>query len=90
MVQAAHQVAEANCPDFRTNFFRLCGTTLIMTAIFRRGMPAKNMRQNVQKPEQLDAAASGNMATVQTNGHRDNAFCVPDTPCGFVVLVGVG
>jgi len=36
-----------------------------MRAIVHRAMPAGNMPQDVQKPEQLDAASSGNMTTVR-------------------------
>src|ERR1700691_3260496 len=65
MVQAVHRVAEADCPHLWTKFSRLCGTMPTIRAIVHRAMPAGNMRQDVQKPEQLDAASSGNMTTVR-------------------------
>ncbi|HUD46595.1 MAG TPA: hypothetical protein VMR33_07180 [Candidatus Baltobacteraceae bacterium] len=57
-------------------------------------MAAENIRQVVQKTEQLDPASSGNMTTVRTAVHgvesasSDNAFCVPDTPRGSAVVPG--
>jgi hypothetical protein len=94
MVQAEHRVVETDCPQLRTKFSRLCGTVPTMRAIVHRAMPAENMRQNVQKPEQLDAASSGNMTTVRMAVHAvksariDNVFCVPDTPRGSVLVPG--
>jgi hypothetical protein len=55
----------------------------------------RNMWQNVQEPEQLDASPSGNMTTMRAAAHGanpasdDNAFCVSDTPHGTVVLAGI-
>jgi hypothetical protein len=54
----------------------------------------ENIRQIVQKAEQLDAASSGNMTTVRMAVHTvksassDSVFCVPDTPRGSVVVAG--
>jgi hypothetical protein len=94
MVQAVHRVAEADCPHLWTEFSRLCGPASMMRAIIRRAMPAGNIRQIVQKAEQLDAASSGNMTTVRMAVHAvksassDSVFCVPDTPRGSVVVPG--
>ena len=92
MVQAVHRVAEADCPHLWTKFSRLCGTMPTIRAIVHRAMPAGNIRQIVQKAEQLDAASSGNMTTVRMavqiakSASSDNIFCVPDTPDGPVIV----
>jgi len=92
MVQAVHRVAEADCSHLWTQFSRLCGPASMMRAIIRRAMPAGNIRQIVQKAEQLDAASSGNMTTLRMAVHAaesassDNVFCVPDTSGGSVVV----
>jgi hypothetical protein len=94
MVQAIRQVAEAECSRLWTKFSRLCGSALMMRAIIHLAMPAGNIRQIVQKAEQLDAASSGNMTTVRMAVHAvksariDNVFCVPDTPRGSVFVPG--
>jgi hypothetical protein len=91
MVQATHRIAEANCPHLWTKFSPLCGTVPTMTAI-QRAVPAGNIRQIVQKTEQLDPASSGKMTTVRMavqiakSASSDNIFCVPDTPDGPVVV----
>jgi hypothetical protein len=95
MVQAVHRVGGADCPHLWTKFSRLCGTVPTMRPIIHRAMLAGNMRQNVQEPEQLDASPSGNMTTVRTafqgakSARNANASCVPGTPDGSVVLVGI-
>jgi len=84
MVQAAHRVAEADCPHLWTKFSRLCGTVPTMRAILHCAMPAGNMRQDVQKPEQLDASSSGNMTTVKMAVHAANS---PAVTTYFVSLI---
>jgi hypothetical protein len=94
MVQAVHQVAEADCLHLWTTFSRLWGPASMVRAIIHRAMPAGNFRQIVQKAEQLDAASSGNMTTVRMAvdavklASSNNVFCVPDTPRGSVATPG--
>jgi hypothetical protein len=84
MVKAAHLVAETDCPHLWTKFSRLCGTVPTMRALAHRTMPAGNMRQNVQKPEQLDAAFTGNMTTVRMAIQATNS---PAVTTYFVSLI---